>query len=153
MKTALFLFILLIINPGCNSTEQKSFNSLIELNLVLESERNAHLNKDVDLMLSNMADTLFDINRGSVRRLSIEDNRKRFTEYFNSVKFIKWENVTDPIFYFSNDSSVANVVLQKQVIVKDLSNNIIDTTNFAWTATYKNINNHWKLFVITSTLK
>jgi len=88
------------------------------------------------------------VNRGTVVQASKEIEKKRFQEYFNSVKFIKWDDITQPIIRFSDDHSIAYAIVQKRVIVEtkdSFEKRRTDTTNFAWVSIYRRQAQGWEL--------
>ncbi len=132
-------------------TDDRQISNLQAIKHILETERRAHFEKSVDLLLSTGAEPFVSVDRGSVSYPSAEKSRERFQNYFNSVDFIKWDDMRDPIFNFSNDSSLAVVTVQKLVILREKATDKIDTTQFAWTAVYRKMNDEWKMTVMTST--
>jgi hypothetical protein len=81
---------------------------------------------------------------------------KMFTNYFNSVEFIKWDDKKAPVIRFSKDASIAYVAVEKLVILKGLNQSgkaVTDTTEWAWISIYKKEKNVWQLDAIASTNK
>jgi hypothetical protein len=155
MKYSIVLMVFLF--SSCQPDQQgaaEQVSNLQAIKNILDTERRAHFEKNVGLLIPNGADdSVLSINRGSVSYASAEKSRARFQEYFNAVEFIKWDDMRDPIFNFSNDSSLAAVTVQKLVVLREKATEKIDTTQFAWTAVYRKINNEWKMTVMTSTNK
>lgn len=122
---------------------------------LLKKEQQAHLEKNIDLLLSNGTPETIVVNRGIVSVPTEEQNRARFTHYFGSVNFIKWEDTADPIIRFSDDSSLAYAIIQKQVILtlKDDVTAKPDTTDFAWMSVWRKMDGKWKMESIVSTNK
>jgi hypothetical protein len=149
----LYIFLLIIGGFSCNTQVKEKSNDLASLKAILASQRTAHLNKDASLLISNTNDPLLEISGGKVNRVTAADGRKGFEQYLNSVEFVKWDDIAEPIFHFSDDSTMATVTVQKLVILKEHGATRNDTTNFAWTSVYRKQNNQWKMMVITSTNK
>jgi hypothetical protein len=114
-------------------------------------QKNAHIEKNPDLLLSDSSHDFMEVNRGIIRKPTYSESFKRLTSYFNSVEFIKWDDVSDPIFSFSDDATMATTIVNKLVITKNKSDNGIDTTHFAWIAVYKKEDGKWKLHRVGST--
>ncbi len=148
-----FVFVMISISSACETKTVNKVSELREIKKILDRERKAHLTKDIDLFFKNSlaTDTVFNVGKGRVRIPTLEESKDRFTKYFNAVEFIRWDDAADPIFLFSNDSTMATVIIQKQVILKDIAAAEIDTTNFAWTSVYRKKNDQWKMVAITST--
>lgn len=154
MKYVIMLGAVLL--TACQNGQQidrEDMSNLLAIKNILETERQAHFERNVEMLLSNGTDSLLNVSHGSVSYPSAEKSRQRFQEYFNSVEFIRWDDMREPIFNFSNDSSLAAVTVQKLVILREKATNKIDTTQFAWTAVYRKINGEWKMTVMTSTNK
>lgn len=154
MKYSILLITILL--AACRGREQvkpEKVSNLQAIKDILAEGRRAHFEKDVELLLSSGADSLLSISGGSVSYSRAEKSRARFQEYFDAVEFIKWDDMREPVFNFSNDSSLAAVTVQKLVVLREKATNTIDTTQFAWTAVYRKIDNEWKMTLMTSTNK
>ena len=147
------LNILVMSCLACTQQVQRADNHLGAIKAILAKEQQAHLEENVSLLFGEQSNPVLDINRGEVRELSPEAGRERFTNYFNAVDFIKWEDIASPIFHFSADSTMAVVTVQKKVIVREIATSEIDTTDFAWTSIYEKKDGQWKMTLITSTQK
>lgn len=149
------LLLLLVIScesPGKRNTskEEKAIRAL------LQQERKAHFEKNVDLFVSEFADSMIGVNKGKVSVLSLEQNKQRIRPYFESVQFIKWDDVAEPVIRFSDDGSMAYAVIQKQVIVSypdSKGKPFIDTTDYAWVSIYRKQKGEWKVEANISTNK
>ena len=76
--------------------------------------------------------------------------------YFDSVQFLKWDDVAAPKISFSEDGTMAYAIVQKQVVllIKDsLEKQSRDTTDFAWVSIYRKTKNGWKVECNASTNK
>jgi len=151
-----FIAILLTgILVSCNSktdlvTEEKEIRNL------LQQERKAHFDRNVDLFISEFADSMIFVNKGNVNVPSKETNKERIGKYFGSVQFIKWDDVAEPLIRFSDDGSLAYAIVQKAVIVTYPDNTgkaFYDTTHYAWASVYRKQKEGWKVEVNVSTNK
>lgn len=150
-----WLMISLLLVTACSNTTNSDTDTQ-QILALLQQERKAHFNKDVDLFTSEFAKGMYSVNKGVVDSLPIEEHKKRIRSYFEVVKFIRWDDVAAPIIQFSDDHSMAYAIVQKLVIleVKDSTGKpTMDTTHFAWTSIYKKHNNEWKIVNNTSTNK
>ncbi len=119
-----------------------------------ENQRKAHFEKDVSLLLADGTQDFIEVNRGSAKKPSREESIKRFQAYFDAVDFIKWDDVKPPIFFFSEDATMATAVVEKLVITKQkLSGNKLDTAYYTWLSVYKKNNGKWQMAQIASTNK
>lgn len=127
-----------------------------EIASLLQQERKAHFDRDVELFMSEFADKMISVNKGEVKVAAPAENKERIAKYFNRVNFIKWDDVAEPVIRFSNDASLAYAVVQKQVILSypdSLGKPVIDTTDFAWVSIYRKQKGKWKVEANVSTNK
>lgn len=123
---------------------------------LLQQERKAHFERDVELFISEFADSMISVNKGKISVATPDENKKRIGSYFGRVEFIKWDDVKDPVIRFSDDGSLAYAIVQKQVIVSypdSLGKTLIDTTDYAWASVYRKQKGDWKVECNVSTNK
>lgn len=150
-----YLFLVLPVLIACSSKPdiEKERQTILSM---LQTERKAHFEKNVDLFVSEFVDSMISINKGKVSKLSIEQNKKRIEPYFGSVKFIKWDDVAEPVIKFSDDGSLAYAIVQKEVIVSypdSTGKPFVDTTYYAWSSIYRKQKDSWKIECNISTNK
>ena len=78
----------------------------------------------------------------------------KFSNYFNSVKFEKWDDISPPIIRFSEDYSLAYTIVDKEVVINYSDENGIiqkESTKYSWVAIYKRYKDGWKIDCIAST--
>lgn len=151
----LFKYLFLLLLVGCNSKPDPSNEKQIILSM-LQTERKAHFDRNVDLFMSEFAEGMISVNRGEVTVATKEINKERIGKYFGSVEFIKWDNTAEPIIRFSDDRSLAYAIVQKDVIVTypDSTGKVFnDTTHYAWSSIYRKQNGEWKVECNISTNK
>ncbi len=142
-------FVIIVILCSCNTGE--NFDNEKETQVItalLQQERKAHFEKNVDLFLSEFADSMLSVNKGKVSVTTLEENKERIGKYFGSVEFIKWDDLSEPIIRFSDDASLAYAIIQKQVILSyqdSLGKKLLDTTHFAWASVYRKQKDEWKV--------
>ena len=125
-----------------------------EITDLLQQERKAHFDRNMELFISEFADSMISVNKGIVSIPTREQHRQRIGKYFGSVEFIKWDDLVEPIIRFSEDGSLAYAVIQKLVILSypdTLGKKFIDTTNYAWVSIYRKQNGEWKVECNAST--
>lgn len=144
----LFILIFIAACAGVDTTAEER-----EIRNILKQEQQAHLEKNVKLLLSNGSEDYIELNRGKVKKPTKEESISRFTNYFNSVNFIAWEDKEEPLIRFSNDGSMAYVIVQKRVITTPIDNPTLsaDTSDFAWVSIMRKSNGQWKVECIAST--
>jgi hypothetical protein len=72
----------------------------IELLSLHKQERKAHFGHDVQALLAHIGTQLLDIRDGRVSR---DDVRNKFVEYFKHAQFSAWDDVEPPIVRVSAD--------------------------------------------------
>lgn len=123
---------------------------------LLQQERKAHFDRNVDLFVSEFADSMISVNKGNVKILTPEENKKRIEPYFKSVEFSKWDDVAEPMIRFSEDATLAYAVVQKKVVLsyKDsFGQPLFDSTDYAWVSVYRKQKGEWKVESNISTNK
>ena len=123
---------------------------------MLQTERKAHFERNVDLFMSEFAEGMIQVNRGEVTTATKELNKERIGKYFGSVQFIKWDDTAEPIIRFSDDGSLAYAIVQKDVIVTypdSTGKAFNDTAHYAWSSIYRKQNGEWKVECNISTNK
>jgi hypothetical protein len=150
------LFFSVLFFVSCSSKKINLGDEEQTLRKLLQQERKAHFEKNVDLFVSEFADSMITVNKGKVTKHSIEQNKKRIEPYFTSVKFIKWDDVAEPVIKFSDDGSMAYAIVQKEVILTypdSTGKAFFDTTHYAWTSIYHKQKGEWKIECNISTNK
>lgn len=144
------ILIFIVACAGVDTTAEER-----EIREILKQEQRAHLEKNVELLLSNGSENYLELNRGKVKQPTREESISRFTNYFNSVNFLTWEDIENPIIRFSDDRSLAYVIVQKRVITTPIDNPTLraDTSDFAWVSILRKSNGQWKVECIASTNK
>ena len=158
MKALLFLTTLIFISCNSNFNSQafdleKATQEILELH---ELQRDVHFQKKASEFANLLSESHISVNRGAVNTPTIEENTVRFQKYFDSVEFIKWDDVKPPVIRFSDDGSMAYTIVEKEVMVRyegDEGQEIRDVTTFAWVAIYKKYGSEWKIDCVASTNK
>jgi hypothetical protein len=155
INTTTISFCVLLFS--CSNTPKIDWEAQRQEILKLDAEaREYHFKKDAKTLVEGFSKDFLSINKGKIDRPTYENSYQRFDAYFNSVKFIKWDNNKEPIVRFSDDGSIAYVAVDKLVILeaKDESNKtVMDTAHFAWLSVFKKEHDKWFLDCIASTNK
>ncbi|GAA0189559.1 hypothetical protein GCM10009122_50010 [Fulvivirga kasyanovii] len=151
MKVTLSLIALLLLNACAASVDKEG--EVAKLLLSDELDRKAHMTGDAGLLVSRMADTLVSIQNGQISKASKAQIEEQFSQYFNQVKYRKWDNIAPPAIHISDDGKFASLTINKITETReaDSPDSTYMTTTFAWTALYRKENDQWKMFSITST--
>jgi hypothetical protein len=117
-------------------------------------EREAHMDRNVDLLLSLLADDFVMVDGGQVQRPTRAETRARFDAYFRSVRFRKWDDLGPPSIRVSRDGTLASVIVRKEVVLVP-ADAPEDTpavrTVFAWMETWEKRDGRWMLVALCST--
>lgn len=149
------LLVTILLLAACNSKPDLSKEKQTILSM-LQTERKAHFDRNVDLFMSEFAEGMVSVNKGEVTIATKELNKERIGKYFGSVQFLKWDDTAEPIIRFSDDGSLAYAIVQKDVIVtypNGTGKAFNDTTHYAWSSIYRKQNGEWKVECNISTNK
>ena len=117
-------------------------------------EREAHMNRNVELLLSLFADDYVMVDGGEVKRPTLDEQRKRFAAYFGAVRFHKWDDLVAPVIHVSGDGTLATVIVRKEVVLV-LADGPADAKPeravFAWIETWAKRKGRWQLIAMAST--
>ena len=155
MKTIIPFLLILFIAASCT----KAFDESIEKKKILElhnAQRDHHFNKDSIAFANQFSDNFIAVNKGLISTPKKEETISRYNNYFSSVTFIKWDDVSEPIIKFSDDGSMAYTIVDKIVTLtykNEMGDTVEENTHFAWTAIYKKYGEQWKIDCVTSTEK
>lgn len=125
--------------------------NLKELTRLQQQEQQAHMRKDVLLLVEMFHDTLCQVQNGRVSYFTKQEMSNRFAMYFDAVEFIRWEDNYPPKIQLSTDGSMAHITVQKGVELVVKADSSIQKTDFAWTELWRKGNQGWKLYSISST--
>lgn len=152
MRVLIFAFTLFLVSCSGSTTfdREKETEAILRLHNL---QRDYHFNKDSVAFVNQLSENFISVNKGEVSRPTKQEMLSRYSSYFSSVEFIKWDDVTEPIIKFSEDGTMAYTVVDKIVTVKYQDETAEGETHFAWTAIYKKYGSEWKIDCVTSTEK
>jgi hypothetical protein len=140
---------------SCSAPKSSEENDLKSLMAMHEHARRAHFGADAKAMVDQMAGNMISVNGGKINTPDPQRDIEGFQSYFNSVKFKKWDDVKPPEVRFSDDHSLAYMVVDKLVVLEakdSVGNPFEETTHYAWVSIYRKQNDgNWKLECIAST--
>lgn len=145
-KRTFVILMVIALLPACSRVVDVEQEKQAVLAL-LEQERLAHIENNASMFVSGFMDSIITVNRGRITYSSRPENIARFDTYFNSVNFVKWDDVREPEIKISDDGTMAYAVVQKEVILeyKETATPQYDTTHFAWVSVYRKQADGWKL--------
>jgi hypothetical protein len=142
---------------SCDTPEKSSHEAdRKKLLKIHEDARTAHFEKNAKAMIDQFGKEMISVNAGKIHKTtSPEKDIEGFQSYFNSVEFKKWDDVKPPELRFSDDHSLAYMVVDKLVVLdaKDsVGKPFEESTRYAWVSIYRKQNDgNWKLECIAST--
>jgi len=152
LKIALpVIFVLVSCTPNAPFDREAETKKILALHHL---QRDYHFNQDAESFAELFSPDYISVNRGVISQPTQDETLSRFQQYFSSVRFLEWDDMSDPVIRFSNDGSLAYTVVDKRVIIEIPDNSgmtNLDTTRFAWTTIYGNYGDHWKIESVTST--
>ena len=152
----LIILLALFLSACANQEERPTDYDRAEILRLHELQRKCHFEKMKSTFADMLSDSFISVNRGEITRPTREENMVRFGNYFNSVNFHKWDDMTRPVIRFSDDGSLAYTVVDKDVVVSYLTDEeemLFDKTEFAWVSIYKKYPDGWKIDCVASTNK
>ncbi len=106
----------------------------------------AHLNKDVNFILADQAPNFWVMQEGEITYPSLEEQRKRFTDYLNTTIFHEYISLMTPEIEFSRDGESAWGKYRVHVRGEtNNSNGSVSRLDFvcAWLWLYKLVDGLW----------
>jgi hypothetical protein len=125
-----------------------------ELLTLHKEDRRAHFDHDVKSLIAHVAPQLVDVRDGHVNRMTRDDVRARFEEYFKNAQFLAWDDVEPPIIQVSPDGKMAYMIVRVRIsyIETDASGKKSNqSTVGAWMSSYEKRNGQWLMTAVTST--
>lgn len=129
---------------------------MAELLRMHEEQKTAHLTYNAELMVGDSPERPITVQRGNVVKRTRADDLARFKAYFESFKFLEWEDIVPPVIRISKDGTMATKIVQKRVrgISKDKDGKeITEHVVYAWLEVLEKIDGKWRLVTIASTEK
>lgn len=116
----------------------------------------AHLDKDVDFFLQDIASDYLSVGRGDIRRPTADAIRAQFSNYLGNTDFSEYADLSEPIVGISADGSlgwlIAQVKVSGQQQVGDGSVQPLDFVS-AWLMLYERRDDRWVRLADVSTFR
>jgi Domain of unknown function (DUF4440) len=113
-------------------------------------ERQAHLQGDAELLASGVGAHLVDSSRGSLQRLSREEFRARFADYFGRVRYSRWDDIEPPAVSVSADGTQAWMAVHIEAeLMADAEPRRFESS---WIAAYERSDDGWLMVGIASSV-
>lgn len=153
--TGFLLLVVLGFFDACQSGKVDFDAEKQKLLRLHQAQQDAHLQKNVEAFISQFDQNMLSVNHGKITTMSPSTARPRIKSYFDAVSFKKWADVSPPRIEFSDDASMAYVVVDKMVILTYLDEKkqaVEESTHFAWVSICKKqADGEWKIVCNVST--
>ena len=116
-------------------------------------QKKYHVEKQAGEFVDQFSENYVSVNRGKVSSPTKEESEKMFGNYFQSVEFEKWDDISEPVIRFSDDYSMAYTIVEKEVVTRYEAEGEMkrESTKFSWVAIYKKYDTGWKIDCVVST--
>lgn len=88
---------------------------------------------------------IIQLKNGRIAQRSKQENIARIKSYFESVKFLEWEDIDPPKIRISKDGTMAYIIVHKRVRSQK------GHTVFAWLEAWEKVESVWRLMAVAST--
>lgn len=109
---SLILFCLPSVLAKQKGDLEKERAALLEVH---RTDRRAHFETDVNLLLKHSADEFISVDGGKISRSTRAEVRALFEDYFKNAKYYEWDDLEPPIIRISNDASMAWMIVRIRV--------------------------------------
>ena len=155
MVRSLILIALSLTSFACNRPDKfDEATARHEIMLLHNQQRKYHFEKMAEAFISQFSENFISVDKGEITTPTTEESLNKFKNYFDSVKFLKWDDIAPPVIRFSDDGTMAYEVVNKKVVISykdDKNKRVKETTVFAWLTIYRRYGNNWKIDCIAST--
>lgn len=155
LLTGFSFLVMLGFFEACQSEKVDFETGKQKLLSLHQAQRDAHLQKNVEAFVAQFDQNMLSVNHGKISTMSPAAARPRIQSYFDQVSFKKWADVSPPRIEFSDDGSMAYMVVDKMVILTYLDEKkqtVEESTHFAWVSICKKQpDGEWKIVCNVST--
>ncbi len=125
-----------------------------ELLAVHQAARRAHFHRDMDSIVSGMGPEFTTVHAGKIKKMSREDVRKQFTEYFRGAEFSAWDDLEPPIIQVSPDGQMGWMIVRVRIAYTKTDAagaKSSEDTVMAWMSAYEKRDGKWLLVANATT--
>lgn len=116
MKTFALSLLLVLFCFGAAVAQkvdlEKERAALMEVH---RTDRRAHFETDVKLLLEHSAEEFIYVGKGKISRSTRAEMKTEFEDYFKNAKYYEWDDLEPPIVRISNDASMAWMIVRTKV--------------------------------------
>ncbi len=150
----LFTFLLLSIFGCQTSVDNEALRE--ELLDIHNAFINAHLEKNVDFFVQDLAEDYVFVARGEISHPTPEEIRSNMNDYLNNTEFSEYRDLQEPIIGFSKDGSLGWSIVRVKVAGKrTMDDGSERDTDFicAWITLFERRGDKWKRLGEVSSFK
>lgn len=116
MKNPALALLLTLICFGTAAAQkadmEKERAALLEVH---KTDRRAHFETDVALLLRHSAEEFIYVGNGKISRSTRAELKAGFDDYFRNAKYYEWDDLEPPIVRISDDASMAWMITRTKV--------------------------------------
>ena len=111
-KLAMIWVIVLSIAPAIAAKAEATGKDVSLILSAHDKTIRAHRDRDVEALLAVSAPDFILVNRGEVKRPTLDERRARFTRYFKTTRFSVYRDLITPIVHVSESKDSAWLIAQ-----------------------------------------
>jgi len=150
------LFILFSLSLLCCRPSPDFETMRKELRDIHEKFIDAHLEKNVNYFIQDLAEDYVFVARGEISHPSPEDIQANMSDYLNNTEFSEYRNTQEPIIGFSKDGSLGwSIVRVKVASKRTMEDGTERDTDFicAWITLFERQGDKWVRLCEVSSFK
>lgn len=137
-------------SPGETAAQTAGKAELLALH---SADREAHFKHDVPRLTARMAPQIVDIRDGQINRVSREEVRQKFAEYFKHAEFSKWDDLEPPVVWVAPDGMSGWMAMRVRIAYTEMTDAGKKARDevCAWMSAYEKRDGKWIMTAVTST--
>ena len=113
LALALLLTLICVATSAAQKVDvEKERAALLEVH---KTDRRAHFETDVELLLKHSAEEFIYVGNGKISRSTRAEMKASFEDYFRNAKYYEWDDLEPPIVRISDDASMAWMIVRNKV--------------------------------------
>ena len=112
MKSLALALLLALFCPAQKVDLEKERAALLEVH---KTDRRAHFETDVELLLKHSAEEFIYVGNGKISRSTRAEMKATFEDYFRNAKYDEWDDLEPPIVRISDDATMAWMIARTRV--------------------------------------
>ena len=154
LRLAVGALLFFVCGTWCIAHAQSSAKD--ELLAIHQADRKAHFARDADALVANVAPEFLQVYDGKIHRISRDDLRKRFVNYFQGAEFVAWDDLEPPVIEVSPDGKMGWMAVRLKVTIRKADaagSKIAEDTIMSWISTYEKHDGIWQHVANATTIE